>query len=127
MSKQTPKTFFDWLDDRMRQLDLSDNNLAVKAGIHPSVISKARSGDRGIGWDAALAIAHALDLPPEIVFKKLELLPTSAEERQRGAVVDEMLHIVPDLSVSDQEELLQLARLKLERRKKEARGKKTGV
>src|SRR4030042_1240614 len=102
MSKQTPLTFFDWLDDRMRQLDLSDNNLAVKAGIHPSVISKARSGDRGIGWDAAFAIAQALELPPEIVFKKLELLPTSAEERQRGAVVDAMLHIVPDLRASGQ-------------------------
>ena len=127
MSKQTPPEFFDWLDARLRDLDLSDNQFAHKAGISQSVISKARNRDRGIGWDAGLAIAQALELPPDIIFKKLELWPVSAEERQRGVIVDEMLHIVPDLSVSDQEELLQLARLKLERRKKEARWKKVGV
>jgi transcriptional regulator with XRE-family HTH domain len=127
MSKQTPSSFFPWLDSHLKDLDLTDSQLSKKAGLSHSVISKARSGERGIGWDAGVAISQALDLPPEIVLKRLELLPTSAEERQRGAVVDEMLHIVPDLSVSDQEELLQLARLKLERRKKESRGKKVGI
>lgn len=127
MSKQTPPEFFPWLDSHLKDLDLIDSQLAKKAGLSHSVISKARSGERGIGWDAGVAIAQALDLPPEIVLKRLELLPTSAEERQRGAVVDEMLHIVPSLSEANQEELLQMARLKLEREKKESRGKKRGV
>jgi hypothetical protein len=126
MSKQTPPEFFEWLDARLRDADLTDYAVSQKAGIAHSVISKARSGVQGISWDAGLALALALDLPPEVVLKKLALLPTSSDERQRGIVIDEMLHIFSNLSEANQEELLQLARIKVERQRREARGKKPG-
>lgn len=125
MSKQTPFAFFTWLDAHLRDSDLTDYALAKKAGIAHSVISKARSGVQGIGWDAGVAIASALNLPPEVILKKLELLPSSNPDRARSVLIDEMLHIFPELSESDQDELLQMARLKLERRKREQRGKKS--
>jgi transcriptional regulator with XRE-family HTH domain len=124
MSRQAPDDFWPWFDSRLQEMGLSDNQLAQKAGISHTVISKARGGYQGIGWDAGVAIAKALNLPPEVILKKLGLLPASTQERQRSALIDEMHHIFPDLSEADQEELLQMARLKLERRKKEVRGKK---
>lgn len=126
MIKPVPIDFFEWLDARIKDFDLTDSQLARKAGITHSVISRARSGHQGIGWNAGVAIALALNLPPEVVLKKLALLPSPNHDRTRSILIDEMLHIFPDLSESDQDELLQMARLKLERRKKEARGKKTG-
>jgi len=126
MSKQTPPTFFKWLDTRLHDLDLTDYAVAKKAGIAHSVISKARSGVQGIGWDAGIALAQAINIPPEVVLRKLELLPISPQGNH-SALVDEILHIFPDLSEADQEEVLQIARLKLERKKRESRGKKQSV
>jgi transcriptional regulator with XRE-family HTH domain len=126
MIKPPPKDFFQWLDARLHDADLTDYALAQKAGITHSVISRARSGQQGIGYEAGVAIAQALDLPPEIVLRKLELLPPAGPNR-RSVLIDEMLSVFPDLSDADQEELLQLARLKLERKKREARGKKTSA
>ncbi len=125
MIRPVPSDFFTWLDARLRDSDLTDYAFAKKAGIAHSVISRARSGHQGIGWDAGVSIAGALNLPPEVVLRKLELLPTSSHDPARSVLIDEMLHLFPGLSESDQEELLQLARLKLERQKKAAiRGKK---
>jgi transcriptional regulator with XRE-family HTH domain len=126
MIKPVPKDFFIWLDARTRDLDLTDSQLSKKAGITHSVISRARSGHQGIGYEAGIAIALALDIPPEVVLKKLELLPASNQDSQRGILIDEMLHIFSNLSERDQEELLQMARLKGERQRREARGKKSG-
>ncbi len=123
MAKQTPPEFFNWLDVRMKDLDLSDSELANKAGISHSVISKARHQIQGIGWDAAVAIANAINMPPEIVLRKVELLPPATSQRT-SPVVDEMVNLFSNLGEDDQEELLQLARLKLERRKRSARGKR---
>lgn len=127
MIKPVPADFFEWLDARMKDFDLTDSQLSKKAGITHSVISRARSGHQGIGWDAAKAIALALNIPPAVILYKLELLPLSDHDRGRSVLIDELLHIFPDLSPPDQEELLQLARLKLERHKREQYGKKQGV
>ncbi len=125
MAKQTPPEFFTWLDVRLKDLDLSDSDLANRAGISHSVISKARHQIQGIGWDAALAIAGAINVPPEVVLRKVELLPPANPQRT-SPVIDEMVSLFSNLGEDDQEELLQLARLKLERRKRSTRGKKTG-
>ena len=126
MPKRLPDDFLPWLDTRLRDLDLNDQKLAIKAHIAPSVLSKARSGTQGIGWDAGVALARAINIPPEVMLRKLELLPMSSQGKHT-ALVDEILHIFPDLSEADQEEVLQIARLKLERRKRDNRGKKQGA
>ncbi len=127
MAKQTPPEFFIWLDTRLRDLDLSDSDLAHRAGISHSVLSKARHQIQGIGWDAAVAIASAINVPPEVILRKVELLPIPAEQRH-SPVIDEMVSLFANLNEEDQEELLQLARLKIERRKRSAaRGKKSSA
>jgi len=112
----TPDEFFTWLDAYMKDLELTDNKLAKRARLSPSVISKARSGYQGIGWEASAAIARTLNLPPEIVFRKAGLLPPQDDERSLD--VEELLILFSGLDMDDKEELLQLARLKLERSKK---------
>ena len=87
---------------------------------------KANTDGVGLnGWDASVAIAKALNLPPDIVLRKIGLLPPQSDERSPNA--DEMVSLFSSLGEEDQDELLQMARLKLERKKRGARGKKSGA
>ena len=123
MSKVTPPDFFDWFDECLRFKGWSDRQLASHAGISPSVISKARNRVKGIGWDAAVAIATALEVEPEVVFTKLGL--KKENPRVEGPALSEMMSLFGSLSDEDQEEMIQMARLKLERQKRvKVRGRK---
>jgi hypothetical protein len=93
MPKKLPDDFLPWLDSRLRDLDMNDLQLSQKAKVAKSVISKARSGVQGIGWDAGLAIAQAINIPPEVVLRRLALLPPPAN-KQHSAILDEMLNRV---------------------------------
>jgi transcriptional regulator with XRE-family HTH domain len=101
--------FVIWLDQELLQHGWSDHQLARRAGLSHSVISKARSG-ASPKWEACEALARALDLPPEIVFRKAGLLsPLSGEP----ADLEEWRHLLALLPERDRYELLQIARLKL--------------
>jgi transcriptional regulator with XRE-family HTH domain len=105
----TSNDFILWLDAQLSDRNWSDHQLARKAGISHSVISKAR---RGIPpkWDACAAIASALDLPPEVVFRQAGLLPPLPPAQGE---IEEWRHLLAQLSPKDRYELLQIARLKL--------------
>ncbi|HEY4691099.1 MAG TPA: helix-turn-helix domain-containing protein [Anaerolineae bacterium] len=107
MSKQLPQTFFPWLDNQLDKLGLNDNQLAKKAGIAHSVISKARSREKGIGWDALLLISQAMNIPPEEAFKEAGLLP-KAPNYDSG--VDELIHLYQQAPPDEKERMLHLAR-----------------
>jgi len=109
-----PDDFVIWLDKQLSDRNWSDHQLARKAGISHSVISKAR---RGISpkWDACVAIATALDLPPEVVFRQVGLLPPLPPAQGE---IEEWRHLLAQLSAKDRYELLQIARLKLRLKRK---------
>ena len=106
--------FVVWLDTQLSERNWSDHQLARKAGISHSVISKAR---RGISpkWDACAAIASALDLPPEVVFREAGLLPRLPPAQGE---IEEWRHLLAQLPAKDRYELLQIARLKLRLKRK---------
>ena len=56
----------------------TDYRLAKIAGISPSVISRLRAGGRP-GWEVCYALAGAMGLPPEQLFRAAGLLPSRPE------------------------------------------------
>lgn len=76
-AKEMPPEFWDWYDGKRKELDLSDRQVADKAGISNSVISKARSGEQPIRYEACIKIAEAFGDPPEMVLRLAGLLPRS--------------------------------------------------
>lgn len=101
---QTERFIF-WIDEHLERLGWSDRQLALRAGIAPSVISKARSGLRPIGWEACLAIANALNLPPELVLQKAGHLPPTDQ-----ADISELAHLFQQLGPEDRQRVLDIAR-----------------
>jgi len=102
-------SFIDWLDGQLIARNWSDHKLARRAGISHSVISKARHGTPP-KWDACMAIAAALDLPPEHVFRHAGLLQPLPDEEGE---LEEWRHMLARLPKKERYELMQIARLKL--------------
>jgi len=102
--------FIAWLDQELAMRGWTDNQLARHAGISHSVISRARSGVTP-KWQACEALAAALELPAELVFRKAGLLPPVDGDQ---AWLEEWKHVLAQLSERDRHELLRIARLKLE-------------
>jgi transcriptional regulator with XRE-family HTH domain len=105
------KSFIEWLDHELAERGWNDNQLANRAGISHSVISKARRGTMP-RWDACAAIASALNIPADLVFRQAGLLPPLADEE---AVLIELRFLISQLPARDRNELMQIARLKVQR------------
>jgi transcriptional regulator with XRE-family HTH domain len=100
--------FIDWLDRELSERGWNDHQLANRSGISHSVISKARHGTAP-KWEACAAIAEALNLPADLVFRQAGLLPILPDEESALA---ELRALLPQLSGRDRIELVQIARLK---------------
>jgi len=73
MSNERIESFIKWLDEQENLKGWTDNKLAVRAGISPSVLTRARQGSMP-KWEACVAIASALNISPVIVFHKAGLI-----------------------------------------------------
>ena len=73
-------SFADWLNEKLRERNLTQAGLARKAGLNKSVINKL-SRSIVIKPDAAtfVAIAKALDVSPITVLRIAEILPPDPE------------------------------------------------
>lgn len=114
MSLETTTQFINWLDAQEERRGWTDNKLAVNAGISPSVITRARQGILP-QWEACKAIASALQIPPEEVFRRAGLLSPKPAQDERRSRFEAMLDMLPD---DDVDELYDFARMKLERKAK---------
>jgi transcriptional regulator with XRE-family HTH domain len=108
LNLQTLSSFMGWLDMHLQRLGWTDNQLAKKAGISHSVISKARKQTQSVGWDACVGIAGALDLPPEVVLRQAGHLPTPPD---RDDEAEELLHLFQQLPQDKKTDLLNIARM----------------
>ena len=101
--------FIAWLDGEQARRGWNDFQVARRAGLSHSVISKAR---RGVlpRWQACEALAAAFGLPAELVFRQAGLLPPLEEPPGLA----EWRYLLTALPEHDRIELLQIARLKLE-------------
>ena len=111
MTLSQQQIFIDWLDKMLRERGWTDYQLAKRAGISHSVISKARSGSLP-KWDACEKIAGAFGVPPVMAFRKAGLLPDKDDIDES---LEEANHLLGELPEDIQEEALALIRTMHER------------
>lgn len=115
---EMPPGFWHWFDGKQRELFLSDRQIANKAKISNSVISKARNGVSPIGFEALAKIAKAFDTRVSTVYKLAGLLE---EDEILSPEKAEFMKLLDTLSDQDQEELLAMMRVRAERNRRKAR------
>ncbi|PKN93963.1 MAG: hypothetical protein CVU44_06055 [Chloroflexi bacterium HGW-Chloroflexi-6] len=74
------ESFSGWLLRELKVRDMSQSDLARIAGLGSGTISNIVSGNRKVGQETLVKIAHALRLPDETVFRAAGLLPQVSEE-----------------------------------------------
>ena len=109
--------FIRFLDKELAARGWTDYQLAKRAGISPSVISRARTGTLP-KWEASERIAHAFQIPVETVFRMAALLPPLSIDSEKMGLLS---YYFAKLDEEEQEEVLDFVQAKL--RRKEARNK----
>jgi transcriptional regulator with XRE-family HTH domain len=119
----TSKTldFADWLQAELQRRGWNQAELARRSGITSGQISRVLNREQGAGLETMRAVAQALDISLYDVFVRAGLLPAHAE---RDSLVQQLIDMLADLPRADQEEILELARLKVERTKRVSRERK---
>lgn len=67
--------FGEWLIETLRDKKISQSELSKISGLSRGTLSNIISGARGRGHESLTAIAKALRIPPEQVFRHAGLLP----------------------------------------------------
>jgi transcriptional regulator with XRE-family HTH domain len=109
MPNSPANEFAAWLDAELAQRGWSYSQLARWAGLSHSMLSRLRAGALP-SWSACRAVAEALGLPPEEVFRQAGLLPPISPSQ---AEYEQFRHLLAQLSAEDRQELLEIARLKI--------------
>jgi transcriptional regulator with XRE-family HTH domain len=112
----TNPNFTAWLEEEMRREGLSNAELAQKAGVTRGAIGNLLRGERGPGMTLVVAIANALDRPPEMVFRKAVGLP---EDPGYDEETERVVHLFRQLDDPNKTEVIEYLEMKL--RHQEAR------
>jgi transcriptional regulator with XRE-family HTH domain len=108
------ENFGDWLLKELESRNWSQSDLVKAAGISRGTLSNIISGTRGVGEKSLISIANALNISPITIFRKAGILPDSEE----GVAFDDWQHLLKKLSPEEQEEMRQIALMKIERNRK---------
>jgi transcriptional regulator with XRE-family HTH domain len=114
MEKSTSPAFIAWLNEQMAKRGWSIRQTAKNAGISHSIISLTLNGEMPT-YGTCAALASAFEFPPIEVFKLAGLLPQGSES---NLLNDQILFLFDKLPLEDQQEILQIAQIKLERQRK---------
>lgn len=78
----------EWLKREAEERGWSFREMARRGGLSSGAISNVMTGNAPAGWDLCVGIARALEVAPEIVFRKAGLLPSlpPAVEEEREVV-----------------------------------------
>lgn len=100
--------FAEWLEGEIQKRGWRAADLAREARIGRPTLSHILSGIRNAGPDVALAIARALDLPPEQVFRKAGILP-ELPGPENDPTFRQLLDIARNMTPDERQELLDYA------------------
>lgn len=90
----------EWLKNELKTRQWKQADLVRESNLDSAVISNIINNKRNAGETTARAIAHALRLPPDLVFEKLGILPAKA---QLSPIKRKLAHLAEDLPDSDVE------------------------
>jgi transcriptional regulator with XRE-family HTH domain len=112
------KEFTTWLENQLSLRGWRPVDLANAAGLPPPTIARVLNGDRKAGPDVANAIAVALNLSPEMVFRQAGLLPPEKNNTENyDPSVKELTDILRTASEAERREIVEYALWYLRRRK----------
>lgn len=108
--------FSEWIEDELEKRGWSRSEAARRGGISPSMFDKVINGYSRPGTKFVEGIAKAFSLSAIVVYRKAGLLPNN-----NGAEVkfEDWQHLLTQLPEEEQEELRQIAVMKIEKRKKD--------
>lgn len=73
------ETFNEWLENELKKRSWNQNQLAKRSGLAHGTISNILNNNKGFGPESLLAIARALKIPPETIFRAVGWLPESKD------------------------------------------------
>lgn len=111
----TMENFSEWLWGKLEERNWQAADLARVANISKSSLSNILNNNRSPGPDVCNAVAQALGIPPEEVFREAGLLPPLPTGDK--SAVQELLELVKNMPSEDQQEILDYARYRYQKRK----------
>ncbi len=117
ISSAVDTSFNDWLLGQMKERGWTQADLARASGLNRQSISDYINLRRtNPDPEALVALAHGLNISPITVFRKAGLLPPGPDDDVK---FEDWKFLLDQMSPEDQEELRQIAEMKIERRKKD--------
>ena len=110
--------FASWLEKELENRDWKPADLSRRSGIGSGLISRILNRERRAGPDSCVAIARALQLPPETVFRAAGLLPPVARETE---VLRRLVYLAAQLPSEDQDRVLAIVETFYEQAEREDR------
>jgi len=98
-----------WLQGQLDNRGWNQARLSRKSGISPAQIARVINNVRDPGHEFCRAIAKALDLPEELVFRQAGLLSPEGK-KENPPNLAEWVHIFIQANPERREEMLELAR-----------------
>jgi len=90
------KLFSEWLIDELRLREMSQADLARKSNLTTGGVSNLINQVRKPNPETCIAIARALNIPPETVFRKAGILQTDKEKDELTEEAEFLLKQLPD-------------------------------
>lgn len=107
-------SFGDWLRNKIKESGKTQKEFADMIGIEQPHLSRILSGTRGASNETLNRIATALCIPEKLIFEKAGALHPTSDYNAR---LTEATYILSMLEEEDIDEIIQIARMKLERKK----------
>lgn len=101
--------FAAWLTNELEAQGWSRSDLARATGLHKGSISNVLNGQRQPSVDFVLAVARALKVSPEDLYRRAGLLPAKPD-LAASPVLNEALDLLRRLSPDKQQEVINYAR-----------------
>jgi transcriptional regulator with XRE-family HTH domain len=108
--------FAAWLEYELAARNWRPADLAKAADVPQATISNILNGNREVGAKVAKAIADALDLSPEYVFRRAGLLPDTPGP-ERDPTFQEILEIMRNMTEEERREIVDYALFRFRRSK----------
>lgn len=107
--------FGQWLQAEREKRGWSQSELARRSGLHRQIINKTESGISEPALETYLALSEAFGISPIIMLRQAGKMPPGTNEQIR---FEDWEYLLDQLPPEEQEELRQIAELKIERRKR---------
>ena len=111
----TNAEFSSWIQKNLDQRGMTQADLARGSGLTSAAVSRIMDGSRGVGPDASRAIARALDLPEEEVFRQAGLLSPKNED---PPTLSEWIHYFLQADEEERDRMLEVAKTLSQRSRK---------